>query len=123
MKFNNKKFELMSCSAKHRTLHKPSQHGYSFSCFYTEDGTLIQSVSSARDLGVEMESGAAFDKQVSIDFKKGSQITGWVLRVYKNRDKIVLLTLFKTMVLPHLEYCCQLRSPVETGQNQKMDCS
>ena len=68
-----------------------------------------------------MESCAAFNKEVSLAIKKVSQIAGWVLRVFRNKDKIVLLTLFKTMVLPHLEYCCQLCSPVQTGQIQKLE--
>ena len=76
----------MSYSAKHRNIHKPTQHGYSFLCCYTEDGTITQSVSSVRNLGVEMESGATFNKQVSLAIKKGSQIVGWVLRLFRNRQ-------------------------------------
>ena len=104
-----------------KTTNPATQHGYSFPCYYTEDGTLIQYVSSVLDVGVDMESCAAFNKEVSLAIKKVSQIAGWVLRVFRNKDKIVLLTLFKTMVLPHLEYCCQLCSPVQTGQIQKLE--
>ena len=121
MKFNNTKFELMSFSGKSRNLHKPTQHGFTYPCYYTEDGTLIQSVTSVRDLGVEMQCCASFDKQVNLAIKKGTQIAGWALRVFRSREKFVLLTLFKAMVLPHLEYCSQVWSPVLSGQIQKLE--
>ena len=35
MKFNNKKFELMSYSVEIRNLHKPTEHGFSFSSYFT----------------------------------------------------------------------------------------
>ena len=38
-------------------------------------------------------------------------MSSWVLRVFKTRAVEPMMTLFKTMVAPHLEYCCQLWSP------------
>ena len=44
------------------------------------------------------------------------QLTGWILRTFKARDKCVMLTLFKSLVLPRLEYGCQLWSPTLVNQ-------
>ena len=33
-----------------------------------------------------------------------------------------MVTLFKALVLPHLEYCCQLWNPAAVGQVRKLEC-
>ena len=78
----------MSYTAKSKNLHKPMKHVFSFPFYYTQDGTLIQSVSSVRDLGMEMESSAGFDKQVSLSIRKWIQFAGWALKVFRNRDNL-----------------------------------
>ena len=40
---------------------------------------------------------------------------GWILRTFRTRDKNSMLTLWKSLVRPILDYCCQLWSPVEKG--------
>ena len=36
---------------------------------------------------------------------------GWVLRVFQSRERSLVLTLLKSLVIPLLEYCCQLWNP------------
>ena len=36
---------------------------------------------------------------------------GWVLRVFQSRERSLMLTLVKSLVIPLLEYCCQLWNP------------
>ena len=36
---------------------------------------------------------------------------GWVLRVFQSRKRSLVLTLLKSLVIPQLEYCCQLWNP------------
>ena len=38
-------------------------------------------------------------------------MSSWVLRVFRTREEEPMMTLFRAMVIPHLEYCCQLWSP------------
>ena len=38
-------------------------------------------------------------------------MTGWILRAFAARDQVTMTVLFKAMVLPVVEYCCQLWSP------------
>ena len=35
----------------------------------------------------------------------------WVLRVFQWRERSLMLTLLKSLVIPLLEYCCQLWNP------------
>ena len=36
---------------------------------------------------------------------------GWVLRVFQSRTSSLILTLFKSLVIPLLQYCCHLWNP------------
>ena len=36
---------------------------------------------------------------------------GWVLRVFQLRKRSLMLMLLKSVVIPLLEYCCQLLNP------------
>ena len=38
-------------------------------------------------------------------------MVGWGLRTFRGRSSYLLLTLFKSLVQPHLDYSCQLWSP------------
>ena len=41
--------------------------------------------------------------------------------MFKTRDHIAMTTLFKSMVLPHIEYCCPLWSPSNLGMIRKIE--
>ena len=40
---------------------------------------------------------------------------GWIFRVFKTREFTPMLTLYRALVLPILEYCCQLWHPQALG--------
>ena len=74
-----------------------------------------------KDLGVKMSDSAKFENNIDKCVKKGNQYTGWILRSFRTRDNRAMMTLFRAMVLPHLEYCCQLWSPVDKGQIRQIE--
>ena len=43
--------------------------------------------------------------------KRTKYLTGWMLRTFSSRDKLTMLTLFKTIVMSRLDNGCQLWSP------------
>ena len=43
------------------------------------------------------------------------------MRVFETRDVVSMVTLFKALVLPHLEYCSQLWSPSSVGEIRKLE--
>ena len=45
----------------------------------------------------------------------------WILRTFQSRHHIPMLTLWKTLVLCHLDYCSQLWSPSTVGNIQCME--
>ena len=44
---------------------------------------------------------------------KARQKLGWILRTFKTRNKWFMRHLFKTLVIPHIDYCSQLWMPVD----------
>ena len=50
-----------------------------------------------------------------------NKVAAWVLRTFKTRQKTLMLTLFKSLVLPHLEYCCQLWNPSKAKDIQLLE--
>ena len=117
MKFNSKKFELLNYSARNRDLHviNESSRMFNYPQYHDPDGNTIRSVGSLRDLGVTINSDATFAAQINKSVTKASRYAGWILRVFQTREHFAMMTLFKSMVLPHIEYCCPLWSPTNLG--------
>ena len=46
---------------------------------------------------------------------------GWVLRVFQSRKRSLMLTLLKSLVIPLLEYCCQLSNPWKAKDIQAIE--
>ena len=58
-----------------------------------------------------MSNTATFTLHIRNIVKKTRDKIGWVLRVFQLRKRSLMLTLLKSLVIPLLEYCCQLSNP------------
>ena len=56
------------------------------------------------DLGISMSSNCTFDLHISNVYIRCSNIAGWILRTFTMKDPLLMLTLFKSLVLPRLDY-------------------
>ena len=45
----------------------------------------------------------------------------WIFRTFKTREKSAMLTLYKSLVLPHLEYCSVIWAPSTVADLQKLE--
>ena len=117
MMFNGTKFELVCYSARSRNLFEINdQYGlFNYPNYFDVWGNLINTMPSVRDLGITVECNASFQTHINNVVSKGRRQAGWVLRVFETRDLKPLLVLYRALVLPHLEYCCQLWSPAPTA--------
>ena len=113
MKFNGDKFRVLHYEIGTRTT------GHRI--YYTPEGTEIETTSDIKDLGVQMSNDAKFTLHISTSIKKARRMMGWVLRTFSTREPEPLLILYKALVMPHLEYCCQLWSPVVIGEIRKLE--
>lgn len=113
MSFNNNKFEHMMYNTRP---HTTVAHVYT-----AQDETSIATKEHVRDLGVTLSSDGSFSMHIINVTKKARGQVGWILRTFKTRDSLPMLTLYKTLVLPLLEYCCQLWSPWKVGDKQLLE--
>ena len=113
MEFNMSKFELL------RYRH-PNAEVNDFE-YKTAENETIECQSSAKDLGIIMSTEANFNLQFEDIISKGRQRMAWILRTFKAREQDAILTLYKTMVLPIIEYCSQLWNPHTIGRIRQIE--
>ena len=89
--------------------------------YHTPDGSTINEVTQVKDLGVHIHCRGNFDTHITEVVKKGRNMASWIMRVFSTRDEVPLMTLFRSMVLPQLEYCCQLWSPVRLKDIRQLE--
>ena len=50
-----------------------------------------------------------------------NQLVGWVMRTFRTRNRLPMLTLWKSLILPKLDYCSQLWNPYKKGHIQLLE--
>ncbi len=71
---------------------------------YMMDGTILESVTEEKDLGVLIDDELKFHKYSSAAISKANQNMGIVKRTFDTLDKELLCIVYKHQVRPHLEY-------------------
>ena len=108
MKFNITKFNLLRYGPnedlKRNTSYKNSND---------ED---IQEEKSVKDLGVQMSNDLTFTEHISSSSLKCMRLVYWILKTFNTRRKDPLLKLYKSLVVPRLDYCSQLWSPFRQAE-------
>ena len=64
-----------------------------------------------RDMDVTMSNNVPFQNHISNIARSNRMKLGWILRTFQTRDRTAMLTLWKALVIPILDYCSQLWSP------------
>jgi hypothetical protein len=77
--------------------------------------------STVRDLGIEMNDSGSFVDHINKICEKAKDMCSWILRTFKSRTPFIMKTLWKSLVLPILEYCSQLWCPIIPGLIQKLE--
>ena len=68
-----------------------------------------------------MSNTATFTRHIRNIVKKARDKIGWVLRVFQSRERSLMLTLLKSLVIPILEYYCQLWNPWKAKDIQAIE--
>ena len=112
MVFNSEKFELLRYNKVLESLQ----------CDYVDcDNNIIVEKEAVTDLGVLMSNNAKFSAHIQNVCSSIKNLSGWVLRTFKSRSKLVLLTTWKSLILPLHDYCSQLWSPSKPGEIQSLE--
>ena len=72
-------------------------------------------------LGITIGANKDFESQVNNSALKGSQMAGRILRTFKTRDPVPMMMLYKALVQPMVEYCCQIWSPKKLCLIKKLE--
>lgn len=89
--------------------------------FLAPNQQIITSESTVRDLGVLMCTDLSSNEQVTSMVAQARKRMGWILRTFACREKQPMLTLFKSLILPLVEYCCQIWSPGQLGMIRRLE--
>ncbi|KAL5249177.1 hypothetical protein ACHWQZ_G018132 [Mnemiopsis leidyi] len=108
MALNENKFELL--------VHKHSSQSALFELPFTvltqtyqvSSGSIILPSESVKDLGVMVSSDLSWKPHICMIAQRATKVAAWVLSAFKTRDKCTMLTLYKSIIRSHLEYCCPL---------------
>ena len=111
--FNNKKFEALRYGAD-TTLQLTTS-------YTAPDGSIISEKEHTRDLGVTMSADGTFRQHINNTCQSARNMCSWILRTFQSRSPELMLTLWKSLVIPILDYCSQLWSPSKVGEIQQLE--
>lgn len=103
MKFNSDKFECLRFW--------PGRESAPSKQYLAPDGSVIEEKRHLRDLGVELSSDLSFAIHIQNTITAASRMVGWALRTFRRRSRLIMMTIWKTLVQPKMDYCSQLWSP------------
>ena len=113
MQFNESKFEMLR--------HGRRQDLKRETTLQTGGGQEISALQHTKCLGVHLSEDCSFHHHISETIRKAKGMAGWVLRTFSTRDPKTMLTLWKTLIQPLLDYCSQLWSPHMKGEVQQLE--
>ena len=74
-----------------------------------------------RDLSIMTSNTDTFTLNIRNIVEKARDQMKWVLGVFQSRKRSLMLTLLKSLVMPLLEYCCQLWNPHKAKDRQAIE--
>ena len=113
MQLNGLKFEQLKYG-KNDDLKKQS-------IYLTDTGLNISEKKSVKDLGVILNTDMSYKQHIDSQVQKVKNISSWIYRTFKTRDITVMITLWKSLAIPHLDYCSQLWAPSKRYLMQELE--
>ena len=89
--------------------------------YKTPSGETIKVKETIKDLGVLLSDDCSFKDHINNTIEKAKNMVSWILRTFRSRLPTPMLMLFKMLVLPIMEYCSVLWSPLDTGSIQRLE--
>ena len=89
--------------------------------YRADDGSEIDYEQHLRDLGVTVSDTGSFEKHIHNIVLQARQKSGWIFRTFHTRARFPMIIMWKQLVRPILDYCCQLWSPSTPGLINHME--
>ena len=81
----------------------------------------IETKSMVKDLGITLDVNMTWRQAHRKPDWQGKKYSAWIFRTFKTRDASILLTLWKSFAIPHIDYCSQLWSPSKRYLIQQLE--
>ena len=94
---------------------------YSVKIYISPAGNEIPDDEHVKDLGIIMSNDLRFTKHIDKVTARCRSLIAWTLRTFNTRNKVVMLTLLKSLILPRIDYCSQLYSPFLQQEWNKLE--
>ncbi|VDO53839.1 unnamed protein product [Haemonchus placei] len=88
---------------------------------YVINGICLPNTESNKDLGVIFDTSLRFSSHIDSVVRKALAVLFLIMRNTRCSDSSIVLRLYKTYVLPHLEYCSQVWSPFLKKDIEKLE--
>ena len=123
MRLHSKKFELIIHRANPNSigLSKELPFLYTVSSYQLPDSSTLFETMDLRDLGIQVSANGSWSNHINKIVDKAKGVSSWVCSVFKSRNKEVMITLFKSIVRSHLEYCCPVWNPQNKADIMKLE--
>ena len=79
--------------------------------YTTPSGIEIERKGLVRDLGVSLSDNFTWTPHINKMVTCARKVASWVLGVFRDRSKVVMLQLYKSLIRSKLEYCSPLWNP------------
>ena len=70
---------------------------------------------------MRLSSDLSFSLQIKKVITTASQMVGWGLRTFRGGSSHLMITIFRSLVQPHLDYCSQLWCPTTQGPINRIE--
>ena len=106
MLFNADKCKVMHVGYNNNNNNNNNKHAN-----YDVNDVQLECVLEEKDLDVIISEDLKWQKQCSEAVRKANRMLGMIKRNFIDRSQETIILLYKSLIRPHLEYCCQLWSP------------
>ena len=89
--------------------------------YFNPSDSPIPSKDHVKDLGITFSYDATFTRHIDIITNKARRLSGWLLRALNSREKVLMQTLLKQLIIPTVEYCCPVWSPGDATNIDKLE--
>ena len=94
---------------------------YTVSSYQLPDSSTLFETMDLRDLGIRVSASGSWSNHINKIVDKAKGVSSWVCSVFKSRNKEVMITLFKSIIRSHLEYCCPVWNPQNIADIMKLE--
>ena len=121
MALHEDKFELMCYRASSSKLLQALPFADEFCQYETPAGFTMTPKPVVKDLGVQLSSDLTWKQHISSMIASARKVAAWVLGVFKDRSKLTMTHLYKSLIRSLLEYCCPVWDPTAIGDIQAIE--